>query len=162
MKVGQLEQKLFEVFPATDAECWDCPGLVTGDRSEEVAAVAFNLDMTIDSVCKAKQAGCNVLVTHHPAYIGEGPSEFGPASQVETPSVGRVIYEDPIYHAGGFTNNGGIDWWSRRDVKKKETTRPLNYLKDHNPQATHHWDKAAEQAGQKDLLIADANRFLRR
>ncbi len=93
MKVGQLEQKLFEVFPATDAECWDCPGLATGDRSEEVAAVAFNLDMTIDAVCKAKQAGCNVLVTHHPAYIGEGPSEFGPASQVETPSVGRVIYE---------------------------------------------------------------------
>lgn len=73
-----------------------------------------------------------------------------------------VVYEDPIYHAGGFTNNGGIDWWSRPGIKKQETTRPLNYLTDHNPQATHHWDKAAEQAGQKDKLIADANRFLRR
>ena len=93
MNIGQLEQKLFETFPAADAEGWDSPGLVAGDRSEEVAAVAFNLDMTLDAVFKAYQAGCNVLVTHHPAYIGDGPEEFGPASQVETPSVGRVIYE---------------------------------------------------------------------
>ncbi len=93
MNIAELESKLFETFPAADAESWDNPGLVVGDRSAQVGKVACNLDMTIDAVCKAAQAGCNVLVTHHPAFIVEGPSCFGPANQKETPAIGRMIYE---------------------------------------------------------------------
>lgn len=71
------------------------------------------------------------------------------------------IYVDPKYKAGGFTNDGGITWFSRKDVKKVPSGQMLNYRKNPNPYATHHWDKAAEKAGQKEKLIIMANKYLR-
>lgn len=73
-----------------------------------------------------------------------------------------ALYVDPLYKVGGFTKDGGITWFSRPGVKKVNTGRPLNYLKDHNPQATDHWDVAAEKAGQKMKLIKAANDYLLR
>lgn len=73
-----------------------------------------------------------------------------------------MLYVDPLYKVGGFTSDGGITWFSRPGIKKVATTTPLNYLKDHNPQATSHWDIAAEQAGQKEKLIRAANLYLKR
>ena len=73
-----------------------------------------------------------------------------------------VLYVDPLYRVGGFTNDGGITWFSRPGIKKVATSKPLNYLKDHNPHATSYWDVAAEKAGQKEKLIQAANLYLRR
>lgn len=73
-----------------------------------------------------------------------------------------MLYVDPLYNVGGFTRDGGITWFSRPGIKKISTTTPLNYLKDHNPQATSRWDQAAEKAGQKEKLIEAANDYLRR
>ena len=75
---------------------------------------------------------------------------------------GGIVYVDPVYKAGGFTNDGGVNWFSRKGVKKIPSGRTFNYTKDPNKQATHHWDKAAELAGQKDKLITISNRYLRR
>ena len=71
-----------------------------------------------------------------------------------------ALYVDPLFNVGGFTKDGGITWYSRPGVKKVNSGRPLNYLKDHNPQATDHWDQAAEKAGQKEKLIRAANKYL--
>lgn len=38
----------------------------------------------------------------------------------------------------------------------------LNFQKIHNPFATDHWDKKAEQAGQKGKLYTDINAYLHR
>ena len=73
-----------------------------------------------------------------------------------------VVYIDPVFKAGGFTNNGGIDWVRRRDVKKIPSDRHFKYSRELNKQATDHWDKAAEQAGQKEKLIEAANKYLRK
>lgn len=74
-----------------------------------------------------------------------------------------VPYVDPVYGVGGFTNNGGITWFSRPGVAKvPDITKKFNYLKDTNQFATDHWDQAAEQAGQKDKLVEAANKYLRR
>jgi hypothetical protein len=73
-----------------------------------------------------------------------------------------MLYVDPLYHVGGFTKDGGINWFSRPGIKKVATTKPLNYLKDHNPQATSKWDEAAEKAGQKEKLIKAANLYLQK
>ena len=75
---------------------------------------------------------------------------------------GGEIYVDPIFKASGFTKDGGIHWKSRRDVDKIPSGRHFNYSKDKNHQATDHWDKAAEKAGQKDKLIDAANLYLGR
>lgn len=73
-----------------------------------------------------------------------------------------VLYVDPLYKVGGFTSDGGITWFSRPGIKKVATSTPLNYLKDHNPQATDKWDVAAAKAGQKKKLIEAANLYLKR
>ena len=72
-----------------------------------------------------------------------------------------ALYVDPVYSVGGFTSDGGITWFSRPGVKKVATSTSLNYLKDHNPQATDHWDEAAVQAGQKQKLYRTINTALR-
>ena len=75
---------------------------------------------------------------------------------------GGIQYVDPKYGVSGFTNDGGVTWFSRPGIKKIPSSKPFNYLTDHNAQATHHWDKAAEEAGQKDKLAEIANKHLRR
>lgn len=91
--VGELESKLFSHFPLKDAESWDQPGLAIGNRKEEVVKIAVALDMNVENVIAADNAGCNVLLTHHPAYIKTGPDEFGPEVQAQTPGPGRMVYE---------------------------------------------------------------------
>ena len=71
------------------------------------------------------------------------------------------LYVDPLYKVGGFTNDGGITWFSRPGVKKIASGKPLNYLKDHNKHATSKWDEAAEKAGQKQKLYRTINSALR-
>lgn len=93
MTVGELENKLFSKFPREDAESWDNPGLAVGNRAQEVTKVAIALDMSVANVIAADQAGCNVLVTHHPPYIKNAPSEFGPETQARTYGPGRMIFE---------------------------------------------------------------------
>lgn len=36
----------------------------------------------------------------------------------------------------------------------------IKFKKIHNPYATHHWDRAAEQAGQKETLYKKVNEYL--
>lgn len=91
--VGELENALFTAFPKGDAEPWDQPGLGVGSREETVGKVAVALDMSVANVIKAAAKGCNVLVTHHPPFIKEGPKEFGPYTQALTPGPGRMIFE---------------------------------------------------------------------
>ncbi len=90
--VGDLEAALFSAFPREDAEDWDQPGLAVGDRTAPVKKIAVNLDMTTAAVEAAADAGCDVLVTHHPPFIKGGPTEFGPATSAVTPGPGRMIY----------------------------------------------------------------------
>lgn len=75
---------------------------------------------------------------------------------------GGILYVDPVYGVGGFTKDGGVTWFSRPGVAKVPSPRGFNYSRDHNPQATDHWDKAAERAGQKEKLVTSANQYLRR
>lgn len=91
--IGDLENRLFAAFPREDAESWDQPGLAVGDRTRRIDKIAVALDMSVANVIAASEAGCNVLVTHHPPYIKTGPNEFGPESQAVTPGPGRMVYE---------------------------------------------------------------------
>lgn len=79
MLVRELTEALFGFFPQDDAEPWDHVGLSVGDPEAKITGVFVALDATEEAVRQAAEAGCNVLVTHHPVYI-EAPSVFAPAS----------------------------------------------------------------------------------
>lgn len=82
MKIKELEKLLLQKFPAESAEEWDTTGLTSiqtqGPRTAparardvEITKVAIALDANISAVREAKRRGCNLLLTHHPAFIGE-------------------------------------------------------------------------------------------
>ena len=90
LSVGALERALLAEFPAADAEEWDRTGLLVGDPAAPVRAVAVALDPTVGAIDAAADAGANVLVTHHPAYLTP-PTSFQPASSPALNS-GAVVY----------------------------------------------------------------------
>ena len=90
LSVGALERALLAEFPAADAEEWDRTGLLVGDPAAPVRAVAVALDPTVSAIDAAADAGANVLVTHHPAYLTP-PTSFQPASSPALNS-GAVVY----------------------------------------------------------------------
>lgn len=89
--IGDLEAKLLEYYPAKDAIPGDKTGLLLGDKNAEITRVAVALDPSISAIEAAKQAGANVLLTHHPSYRSgvEGFYPFDVAGQ----TCGSVVYE---------------------------------------------------------------------
>ncbi len=79
--VGGLERALLKRFPAATAEPWDRTGLLVGDRAVGLTKVAITLDPTVDAIKQAAEAGANVLLTHHPAYL-DAPDSFSPEPSV--------------------------------------------------------------------------------
>ena len=88
--IGELEQLLLGKYPAQDAESWDRTGLLAGDPSCMVSGVAVALDPSIHAIEQAKQAGANVLLTHHPAFL-QPPESFLPGTSVAQ-QPGALIY----------------------------------------------------------------------
>lgn len=79
--IGALEAGLLKQFPATDAESWDHTGLLVGDPSRQITGVAVCLDPTVEAIKRARDAGANVLISHHPVYI-DPPASFSPLESV--------------------------------------------------------------------------------
>lgn len=88
--VRSLEQALLSLFPASDAESWDRTGLLVGNPLQTVKGVAIALDPTVDAINAAADAGANVLITHHPAFLS-APDSFIAASSV-APSSGAGVW----------------------------------------------------------------------
>ncbi len=88
--IGELERLLLGKYPAQDAESWDRTGLLAGDPSCMVSGVAVALDPSVHAIEQAKQAGANVLLTHHPAFL-QPPESFLPGTSVAQ-QPGALIY----------------------------------------------------------------------
>ena len=88
--VAELEARLFGLFPAELAEDWDACGLLVGDGSAEVTGIAIALDPNVATIERACGLGCNVLLTHHPAYIS-APLRFVDRAHGGTDAAARVV-----------------------------------------------------------------------
>jgi dinuclear metal center YbgI/SA1388 family protein len=68
------------------AEAWDAVGLVCGDPAARVERVHFAIDPVEEVAEEAIGARAQLLVTHHPLYLG------GTTSVAATSSKGRVVH----------------------------------------------------------------------
>jgi len=89
--IGDIETMLFRAFPPEDALRDDRFGLLVGDRSTLVTRVAISLDQTVPMIKAAAEAGCNLLVSHHPPFW-LAPDSFLEASSAAT-SSGAAVYK---------------------------------------------------------------------
>ena len=90
MTVGMLEQALLKKYPAADAEEWDRTGITVGDPAAAVRGVALALDATVPAIKTARDAGANVLLTHHPAFLA-APDTFRPGASAAEAN-GAVVW----------------------------------------------------------------------
>ena len=88
MTIEQLASYLEERIPKSLSEPWDNDGrMVIPDSEAEVTKVLCALDCTSVAIEKAKELGCNVILTHHP-LIFKGVGSVTPCD-----SVGKRIID---------------------------------------------------------------------
>ena len=88
---GDVERVLLARFPRGQAEEWDRCGLLVGDPAAPATKVAVGLDASSANVRFAAEQGCNVLLTHHPAFL-DPPSVFGPQAR-GVADAGTAVWE---------------------------------------------------------------------
>lgn len=60
---------LERLYPADTAQSWDHVGLVTGDPDQPVRRVHLAVDPTLAVIEEARDAGADLLITHHPLLM---------------------------------------------------------------------------------------------
>jgi dinuclear metal center YbgI/SA1388 family protein len=67
--LARVVEALGELWPASGAEEWDAPGLVTGNPDQPVRSILLAVDAVDATVSQAVGAGVDLLVTHHPLLM---------------------------------------------------------------------------------------------
>ncbi len=66
MKLRDVICLIEKRIPLRWAEDWDNPGLQVGDPGSEISKIGIALDVSEETVSKASERGCSLLVSHHP------------------------------------------------------------------------------------------------
>jgi len=74
LKISKIQSQLDKKAPLATAEKWDNVGLLVGDPSWETTGAVVSVDLTLESIQKAKELGFNLIVNHHPCIF---PSSKG-------------------------------------------------------------------------------------
>lgn len=69
LSVGHVLRSLVDAYPLAWADSWDAVGLLVGDPSWRARRALVTLDANASAVDRAIEAGCDVLVTHHPPFL---------------------------------------------------------------------------------------------
>lgn len=70
MTIGELIDIIQEDIPESSALEWDNVGLLVGGRGGQLHGVYLAVDATDAVIREAVQAGCELLLTHHPLIFG--------------------------------------------------------------------------------------------
>jgi dinuclear metal center YbgI/SA1388 family protein len=57
-------------YPFDLAESWDSSGVIVGDWEQPVTKILLSTDLTSDVVEEALAKECDLLITHHPMWLG--------------------------------------------------------------------------------------------
>ncbi len=81
----EVTEVLDGLYPPSTAAAWDKVGLVTGDPRQPVRVIHFAVDPTQAVIEEARDAGADLLVTHHPLLLR------GVSSVDTTTAKGRAV-----------------------------------------------------------------------
>ncbi len=70
LKCNDVIKALERFAPIEDAESWDNPGFLVGDRNHEIHKVLVALDVIDPVIDEAIKIGADMIVTHHPIVFG--------------------------------------------------------------------------------------------
>lgn len=69
MTVKQVYDYIDRLIPFSTQESWDNSGLLVGDPNREVHKIITALDISIPVIKEAKEAGAELIVSHHPVIF---------------------------------------------------------------------------------------------
>ena len=97
MTVKDIFNFLNNLYPCNTACDFDNVGLLVGDSKTTVSKVLISLDCTVQAVEKAKETGCQLIVTHHPVI-------FSPLKSVTAGSIQYELIKNGISVISMHTN----------------------------------------------------------
>lgn len=112
MTQRELYDALTARFPLKCAAPYDFDGLqICPDETRPVRRVVCALDLTSDSVQKAKESGADLLITHHPIFFG-GIRTLDPAFSHDTKNATALLAAGIAHislHTRFDAGDGGIN-----------------------------------------------------
>ncbi|HET7661375.1 MAG TPA: Nif3-like dinuclear metal center hexameric protein, partial [Oryzihumus sp.] len=69
LTLAEVVHALDGLYPPSTAASWDRVGLVSGDPEQPVRRIHLAVDPTLAVVQEARDAGADLLVTHHPLLL---------------------------------------------------------------------------------------------
>lgn len=69
MNKYEIIKKIEQIAPPDNAEAWDCVGFMVETAKSEVSKIMLCLTVTDDIIKQARQAGCDMIISHHPLFF---------------------------------------------------------------------------------------------
>ncbi|HPM30568.1 MAG TPA: Nif3-like dinuclear metal center hexameric protein [Chryseolinea sp.] len=96
IKIKDVTDFLESWAPRSYQESYDNSGLLAGNYSSEVKGILVSLDCTEEVVAEAIQAGCNMIVAHHP-IIFKGLKKLTGSNYIERTIILAIKNDIAIY-----------------------------------------------------------------
>ncbi|MDG1781484.1 MAG: Nif3-like dinuclear metal center hexameric protein [Flavobacteriales bacterium] len=106
MKLKQITSALEQIAPLSLQEKYDNSGLIVGSSDQEVNGVLVSLDCTEEVIQEAIDAGCNMVIAHHP-IVFSGLKRFNGKSYVERAVMKAIKHDVALYAI--HTNLDNVD-----------------------------------------------------
>lgn len=68
MNKYEIVKEIEKFAPIDTAEKWDCVGFMVETKQQDVSKIMLCLTPTADIVKQARQAGCDMIISHHPLF----------------------------------------------------------------------------------------------
>ena len=69
MLLENLISHFDSLWPPSDKEEWDKPGLMLGDPAQDVKKVLLSVDVTREVIEEAVASECQLIISHHPMFM---------------------------------------------------------------------------------------------
>lgn len=104
--LGAVLEVLERFYPADTAQSWDRVGLTTGDPEQPIRRIHYAVDPTLAVVEEARDAGADLLLTHHPLLL-RGVHSVATTSAKGATVTALVVADIALYSAH---TNADVAW----------------------------------------------------
>lgn len=106
-RVKDFYEFLNTLAPFDTQESWDNSGMLVGDAEAEVKKAAVVLDITAEEIAKAKSAGAELIISHHPVIFSplKSVTKGSVPFELVTSSINAICCHTPLDIAEGGTND---------------------------------------------------------
>nr|WP_051992215.1 Nif3-like dinuclear metal center hexameric protein [Mobilicoccus pelagius] len=104
--LAQVVELLEGFYPSGTAQSWDRVGLTTGDPDQPVRRIHYAVDPTLGVVEEARDAGADLLITHHPLLL-RGVHSVASTSAKGATVTALVVADIALYSAH---TNADVAW----------------------------------------------------